>query len=210
VDAPTGDLTDRGRVLIVVENLPAPFDRRVWQEATALRDAGCQVTIICPQKKGYEQPRETVAGITILRHPSPVEARGPLGYALEYGNALLWELWLSWSVHRTSGFDVVHACNPPDTVFVLGRVHRRLSGARFVFDHHDLSPELFESKFRRRGVLWRLLSRLERSTFRTAGRVDRHERIVSRSCDQPRRHGPFACLRRAHGTRPRPRLSASS
>jgi glycosyltransferase involved in cell wall biosynthesis len=157
----------RRRVLIIVENLPAPFDRRVWQEALTLRRAGYQVSIICPTGKGYERRFERLDGVAIYRHPLPLEARGAWGYALEYGAALFWQMLLSLRIALTCGFDVIHACNPPDTIFVIATVFK-LFGKRFVFDHHDLCPELYEAKFGRRGVLWRALRRLERWTFQTA------------------------------------------
>jgi len=155
------------RVLILVENLPSPFDRRVWQEATALRDAGWTVSIVCPTGRGYEKRFERIDGIDIHRYPLPVEASGALGYALEYGAALFWSFVLSWKVFFGRGFDVVHACNPPDLFFLVGAVFK-LFGRKFVFDHHDLNPELYEAKFGRRDFLYRAMLALERWTFRTA------------------------------------------
>lgn len=156
-----------GGVLIIVENLPVPFDRRVWQEATALRDAGWTVSVICPTGKGHDARHETLEGIEIFRHGLP-EARGAAGYLLEYVWALGAQLRLSFRVARRRGFDVIHACNPPDLIFLVAAVHKILFGKRFVFDHHDLSPELFESKFGRRGPVHRVLRWLERMTFRLA------------------------------------------
>ncbi len=155
------------RILIIVENLPLPFDRRVWQEAGALRDAGAVVNIICPTGKGYETRRETIDGITIHRHPLPDEGAGPLGYMLEYGAALFWEFVLSCRIFFGPGFDVIQGCNPPDLIFLVA-LPFKLLGARFVFDHHDINPELFEAKFGRRGPFWRLLLILERLTFAAA------------------------------------------
>lgn len=157
----------RRRVLIIVENLPSPFDRRVWQEAITLRQSGYQVVIICPTGKGYEKRAEEINGIFIYRHPLAVEADGALGYALEYGSALFWEFALSLRVLFRHGFDVIHACNPPDTIFLIGGFFK-LFGKRFVFDHHDINPELYEAKFNRRDFFYRLMLFLERWTFRTA------------------------------------------
>ncbi len=154
------------RVLIIVENLPAPFDRRVWQEALTLHRAGCMVSIICPIGKGSGRRFEMLDGVAIYRHPLP-EAAGAWGYAIEYSAALVWQLLLSIRVALTRGFDVIHACNPPDTIFLIAAVFK-LFGKRFVFDHHDLCPELYEAKFGRRGALWRLQLMLERLTFQTA------------------------------------------
>ena len=155
------------RILILVENLPSPFDRRVWQEAGALRDAGHTVTIICPTGRGYEKRYEEIDGIAIHRYTLPVEASGALGYLLEYGSALAKTFALAWRVLFTRGFDVIHACNPPDLFFLIGGFFRLL-GKKFVFDHHDICPELYEAKFGRRDAFYRLLLLFERWTFRTA------------------------------------------
>ncbi|HLX78958.1 MAG TPA: glycosyltransferase family 4 protein [Burkholderiales bacterium] len=157
----------RPRVLMLVENLPSPFDRRVWQEACALRDAGYVVSIICPTGPGCERAFEAIGGIHIHRYRLPVEASGAAGYALEYAAALLQTFVLSWRVLLTRGFDIVHACNPPDLFFLVGGFFKLL-GKKFLFDHHDLGPELYEAKFGRRDFFYRLLLRLEYLTFRTA------------------------------------------
>ncbi len=155
------------RILILVENLPSPFDRRVWQEAGTLRDAGYGVSIICPTGKGCEKKHELIDGIDIWRYDLPKEGAGVLGYLVEYGAALLLTLALSLKVWWKSGFDVVHACNPPDLFFLIGGLFK-LFGKKFVFDHHDANPELYEAKFGRRDVLWKLMVGLERLTFRAA------------------------------------------
>jgi glycosyltransferase involved in cell wall biosynthesis len=160
-------LPGKQRVLIIVENLPCPFDRRVWQEARALVDAGYQVCIICPKGRGYMQSYELLEGVHIYRHPLLVEADSALGYGMEYLTSLLMELWLAIRIAFTRGFDVIHGCNPPDTIFIIARIFR-LFGKRFVFDHHDINPELYEAKFNRRDVWYRLLCRLERWTFQSA------------------------------------------
>ena len=157
----------RKRILMLVENLPSPFDRRVWQEATALRDAGYVVSIICPTGKGCERKFETIEGIDIWRYGLPLEGAGAIGYAIEYAAALLQSFALCWRVLLTRGFDVIHACNPPDLFFLIGRFFK-LFGKKFVFDHHDLGPELYEAKFGRRDFFYRLMLRLERWSFRSA------------------------------------------
>ena len=154
------------RILIIVENLPCPFDRRVWQEALALRSYGYQVSIICPKGRGFDAPYECLEGVHIYRHRL-VEADSAFGYALEYSLSLLMELWLAVRIAVTRGFDVIQACNPPDTIFIVARFFK-LFGKRFIFDHHDINPELYEAKFARRDVFYRLLCRLERWTFRAA------------------------------------------
>jgi len=155
------------RVLIIVENLPLPFDRRVWQEALALRDAGYQVSAICPKAHDFSNSYELIDGIHIYRHPLPVEADSAISYMLEYGLSLFWEFVLAIRVALERGFDIIHACNPPDTIFLIARFFR-LFGKRFIFDHHDINPELYEAKFQRRDRWYWLLLRLERWTFATA------------------------------------------
>jgi len=151
------------RVLILVENLPSPFDRRVWQEATTLRSAGYGVSIICPTGKGYEKKFESIDGIDIHRYDLPNEAEGALGYLIEYSAALFWTFLLSLRIR----FDVIHACNPPDLFFLIGGFYK-LFGKKFLFDHHDANPELYEAKFGRRGFLWKVMVWVEKLTFRTA------------------------------------------
>jgi glycosyltransferase involved in cell wall biosynthesis len=163
-----GPLAPARRVLIIVENLPSPFDRRVWQEATTLRDAGHGVAIICPTGEGYEARYEAIDGIHIYRHPLPFEADGALGYLLEYSSALWWEFVLAWRVLFRHGFDVIHACNPPDLIFLVGGFFKLLLRKKFVFDHHDINPELYEAKFGRRDLFYRLMVLCERLTFRCA------------------------------------------
>ena len=155
-------------VLIIVENLPVPFDRRVWQEATALKDAGYAVSVVCPKGRGFTLAEETISGINIYRHSLPFEASGASGYLVEYAAALFWELWLSFRVLRRHGFDVIHACNPPDLIFLVAAVHKMLFAKKFIFDQHDLNPELYEVKFGRRGLFHTLLCIFERLTFRLA------------------------------------------
>lgn len=156
------------KVLILVENLPSPFDRRVWQEATTLHDAGYTVSIICPTGKGYEKYYEEIEGIHIYRYDLPLEAEGAKGYALEYGAALWHTFRLAWKVRRERGFDVIHACNPPDLLFLIGGFFKLFCRTKFLFDHHDINPELYEAKFGRRDLFWRLMVWLERATFWTA------------------------------------------
>jgi glycosyltransferase involved in cell wall biosynthesis len=156
-------------ILIIVENLPVPFDRRVWQEAQALQVAGYGVSVICPMGKGHHQSYEELSGIHIYRHPLPIEASGAAGYLAEYSIALFWEFWLSIKVLRKHGFDAIQACNPPDLIFLIGGFYKFCFGKKFVFDQHDLNPELYEVKFgRKSGIFYRLLCLFEKLTFRCA------------------------------------------
>lgn len=156
------------RVLILVENLPVPFDRRVWQEATTLHAHGWQVSVICITGDGYEETREVVDGIYIYRYPLTTQASGALGYLAEYSAALWHTFRLAFRVRKERGFDVIHACNPPDLFFLVGGFFKIFTKTRFLFDHHDINPELYEAKFGRRDFFWRLMVWLERATFRTA------------------------------------------
>lgn len=155
------------KVLIIVENLPVPFDRRVWMEATTLHRAGAQVAIISPTGKEYTAHEETIDGIHIFRHELPADASSALGYLKEYGVALWCELRLAIKVWRRMGFDVIHACNPPDLIFLVA-LPFKLIGKRFLFDHHDINPELYEAKFGRRDVFWQLMRLFEWMTFKLA------------------------------------------
>ncbi len=167
--ASTGSRSPRPRrILFIVENLSVPFDQRVWNEATTLRAHGYEIAVICPKGMGHETAYEVIDGIHIFRHALPLEARGALAYPLEYGAALFWEFVLAWRVFFGRGFDAIHACNPPDTIFLVAAPFKILFGKKFLFDHHDLSPELYEAKFERRGFLFRLLVALERMTYRLA------------------------------------------
>jgi glycosyltransferase involved in cell wall biosynthesis len=160
--------SDQRRVLIVVENLPLPLDRRVWLEATSLTEAGYQVSIICPMGRGWDKAREEIDGVHIYRYPEPAEAHsGAIDYAREYLHALWHMFRLARVVRRERGFDVIHGCNPPDLIFLLA-LRYRLSGVRYLFDHHDVCPELFEAKFNKRGLLYQIMKIWERITFAVA------------------------------------------
>jgi len=155
-----------GKALILVENLSVPFDRRVWQESTTLRDAGWEVHVICPQGIKRDTEAEAVVdGVHIHRYPLKAATGGPAGYLQEYGTAL----WHTLRLARKIGpVDVVHACNPPDLLYLVAKVLKR-QGARFIFDQHDLCPELYLSRFDRgQDLLYRGVCALERATYRAA------------------------------------------
>lgn len=154
-----------GKILIIVENLPVPFDTRVWQEATTLAENGYTVSVICPKGKGYEKEYEKLSGVHIYRHDLRTEGRGFIGYAKEYGSALYHELRLAKKIYKEIGFDVIHGCNPPDDIYMVAK-HFRKYGVKYVFDHHDICPELFEAKFGKRGLLYKSQTWLERQTYR--------------------------------------------
>jgi glycosyltransferase involved in cell wall biosynthesis len=157
------------RILVLVENLSVPFDRRVWQESRALVEAGYEVVVICPTGSGRDTEREVeLDGVRILRYPLRAATGGPSGYLREYGLAVWHTTRLALRVRREGPVHVVQACNPPDLLF-LAALPLMLGGAKFVFDHHDLVPELFRSRFPG-GGRWLLRATLliERITFALA------------------------------------------
>ena len=161
----------KNRVLILVENLSVPFDRRVWLEARAMREAGFVVSIICPRFKN-ENPFEIIEGVNIHRYSSPPSTKSVLSFVLEFSYCLIMSFVLSLWVFFRYGFDYIHACNPPDTFFVIGLFYK-VFGVKFVFDQHDLCPEVYLAKFGedRKDLLYRALLLLEYLTYKTADRV---------------------------------------
>ena len=153
-------------ICIIVENLAVPADRRVWQEANALAEAGYSVSIICPKGSGYDRSRETLNGIEIYRHSS-FNSVGLIGHIFEYLWAFAAEFLLALRVYARTRFRVLQGCNPPDTIFLIA-LFFKLFGVRFVFDHHDLVPELCRVRFARSPLLYRLVCLAERLTFRAA------------------------------------------
>jgi len=157
--------------VIIIENMTVPPDRRVWQQARALRDDGWRVSIISPQMGAYTKARETIEGIEIYRHPLLMEARNIAGYAIEYAGALLAEMFMLLRLDLKD-IDVVQICNPPDFLFAPALLAKKIGGAKVVFDHHDLTPELLAEKTgSEHGPLLRFARWAERKTFQTADRV---------------------------------------
>lgn len=160
-----------GKVLMLVENNSYPNDPRIRRESFALRDAGYRVAVLCPRKKN-QCWREVLHGVSVYRFPFPPQGNGFFSYLLEFGFAtvmmLLYSFWVWWS----HGFDVVHAANPPDTLFVIGAFYK-LFGKRFIFDHHDLAPETYLSRFQQAqpNFIYKMLLFLEGCSFRTADLV---------------------------------------
>ena len=154
-------------ILIIVENLPVPFDRRVWQEANTLSENGAKVSIICPIMKGYTNRYEVINNIEIYRHPLPFEASGAMGYLLEYSTALFWEFWLSIKIYSKQKFHVIHGCNPPDLIFMVAFFFKFL-GVKYVFDHHDINPELYIAKYDKKGLFYMLMLFFEKLTYKIA------------------------------------------
>ena len=155
------------KILIIVENLPVPFDTRVWKEACALRDAGYEVSVLSPRGKGYTRSYEKLEGVHIYRHPMPREGSGAFGYVWEYGWALFWEFLYTWWIFLTRGFHCIQGCNPPDDVFLVAWPFK-LFGVKYIFDHHDANPELYLSKYERRDALYKIQVWLEKMTYRSS------------------------------------------
>lgn len=154
------------KILIIVENLPVPFDTRVWQEATTLVENGYGVSVICPKGKGYDKEYEFLKGVHIYRHDLPTEGNGALGYAREYYCALREEYRLAKKIYKERGFHVIHGCNPPDDIYIVAKRFKKY-GVDYVFDHHDICPELFEAKFgKKTGLFYMSQLWLERNTYK--------------------------------------------
>ncbi len=154
-----------GKVLIIVENMPVPFDSRVWKEACTLRDNGYAVTVLSPQGKGYRRVHEMLEGVHIYRHPMPKEAHSARGYVWEYSCALFWQFLYTWWIFLRRGFHVIQGCNPPDDIFLVA-LPFKLFGVKYIFDHHDANPELYYSKYEKKDFLYKVQAWLERLTYR--------------------------------------------
>jgi glycosyltransferase involved in cell wall biosynthesis len=170
------------RILIIVQNLPVPFDRRVWLECQALTSAGQHVTVVCPKGSG-DPDYEVVQGVEVYKYRPYAPGGSKAGFIAEYAYSFAATAWLTLKARRSGRFAVVQACNPPDIFWPIALVLRALDGSKFVFDHHDLCPELYESRFPTGPKLpYRALRALERRTHRTADHViatnDSYRRIA--------------------------------
>jgi glycosyltransferase involved in cell wall biosynthesis len=152
------------KILIIVENIPVPFDQRVWKEGLALHEAGYDVSILSRKGKGCEDGYEFREGIHIYRHPMPKESNSALGYLWEYGCALFWETLFSWWIYFRRGFHVIQGCNPPDDIFLVAWPFK-LFGVKYIFDHHDVNPELYLAKYERKDLFYKIQLWLEKMTF---------------------------------------------
>lgn len=156
------------RVLILVQNLPVPLDRRVWQEALALHAAGYDVHVVCPRTCDYPQRYELHSGIHIYRYSPGPEARRTVAYLGEYAIAIAAQLWLALRIRLRGRVHIVHICNPPDLLFLVA-LPLVAAGARLIYDHHDVTPELMIAKGQPEGgLLVRLMKFFERLTYRCA------------------------------------------
>ena len=138
-------IPSKKRVLMLLENNSYPEDGRVRREAKVLVDAGYEVSVICPKESG-DAFYESINGVRVYRFPEPPAANGFLGYIWEYGYSMTATFFMSLYVFLRRGFDVVHTHNPPDTFVVIVALYK-LFGKRFVYDHHDLAPEMYYARF---------------------------------------------------------------
>jgi glycosyltransferase involved in cell wall biosynthesis len=158
------------RVLIIVQNLPVPTDRRVWLECQALVGAGYRVSVVCPKGPG-DPSYQLLEGVHLHKYEPPPPTTGVASFAYEFASCWAKTARLVLRAARREGFDVIQTCNPPDTYFALAWPFKLL-GRPFVFDQHDLCPEVYLSRFDRPSpVLWRGLRVLEWLTYRTADHV---------------------------------------
>ena len=159
------------RVLIIVQNLPVPFDRRVWLECQALVAAGFEVSVVCPKGKG-DPAYEVIDSVRLYKYRPYAPGGSKIGFINEYVYSFLATARLTLKARRSGRFRVLQACNPPDIFWPIALLLRALDRTRFVFDHHDLCPELFQSRFPDGPRLpYRGLLALERRTHRTADHV---------------------------------------
>ncbi len=156
---------------MLIENISFPWDRRMRHLGLALQKAGYEVRVICPKGENQDQSSfEVYEGIRVYRYPMLYQASGGLGYLLEYPWAFLCVTLLSLWVWMRDGFDIIHSANPPDIFFLLAWPFKLL-GKKYVYDQHDVCPELYESKFERRGFTHRALLLFEKLSYRTADLV---------------------------------------
>lgn len=155
-------------ILFIVENNSVPRDIRVWSEALAAKEYGYDVSVICPvHKKSAPKKYEEIEGIHIYRHPMQIEAHRATGFFLEYFSALFWELFLSVRLYLKKPFHIIHSANPPDHVFILALLFKPF-GVKYIFDHHDITPETYVAKFGSKGIFYKALQLMEKATFKTA------------------------------------------
>lgn len=159
----------KARALILIENLPLAHDRRVTAEAQALTEDGYHVTVICPSER--DRPLlDCINGVDVYSYPAPAQGRGSLGYLWEFAYSMIASFRLARLVYKRGAFDVIHACNPPDTFFLIGKYYKALYGIPFIFDHHDISPELYSIRFNRKpgSFVYKALLWLEKCSFNAA------------------------------------------
>jgi len=155
----------KNKVLIIVENNGFLSDERVLKEAFALDQNGYDVSVLCPRDHTSESWYERVNGVHVYRHPIWKAGDGRLGYVCEYSSALFWETLFAWWIYFSRGFHVIQGCNPPDLIVLVAAPFKPL-GVKYIFDHHDVNPELYVAKYNKRGAVFKVLTYLEKLTFK--------------------------------------------
>ncbi|MBU1053722.1 MAG: glycosyltransferase family 4 protein [Proteobacteria bacterium] len=155
-------------ILFIVENNSVPRDVRVWSEALAAKEYGYDVSVICPvHKKSAPEKYEQLEGVDIYRHPMPIEASGRADFFLEYISALFWEITLSIKLYFKKPFHIIHSANPPDHIFIIALIFK-IFGVKYIFDHHDITPETYVAKFGAKNIIYKILMFMEKATFKTS------------------------------------------
>jgi len=157
-------------ILFIVENNSVPHDFRVWNEAEAVKEFGYEVSVICPKNKRSSETYVNIDGIEIYRHINPFDGTGKLSFIFEYLNACIWEILFSVYIYFKKPFHLIHAANPPDHIFIIALLFK-IFGVKYLFDHHDISPENYVAKFRRKDMFFNILMMMERLTFMIANAV---------------------------------------
>jgi glycosyltransferase involved in cell wall biosynthesis len=158
-------------ILFIVENNSAPSDIRVWRETKTAKQAGYAVSVISPKNKKYPRSHEVMEGIEIYRHPAYKSKKGKFNQVVEYVNAIFWEFIFCIRVIIKKRFDIVHGANPPDHLFILGIIFK-IFGVKYIFDHHDLAPELYAYKFGgEKNLIFRILRLMEKLSCKTSNAI---------------------------------------
>ena len=190
----------RGRILIIVQNLPVPFDRRVWLECGTLTDAGFQVAVVCPKGPG-DPSFAVVDGVELYKY-RPYAPGGPkVSFVAEYLYSFVATLWLTIKAAQKGRFDAIQSCNPPDIFWPIGVLFRLVHGSRFVFDHHDLCPETYKVRFPDGTPLHPQSAALPGAPHHPLRRSRRlHQRLVPGYRHRTQRRRPRKCHRGPHRT----------
>lgn len=173
---------NKKHVLFIVENATIPYDPRVWREAQTVREWGYEVSIISPKGKSAFRNFENINGIDIYRHPTKSNCKSKSAFIFEYINALFWQLFLTIRIYLKKPFGILHAANPPDTIFLIALLFK-LFRVKYIFDHHDLSPELYLIRFsRKKDLVYKTLILFEKISCKLANAVistnESYKRIV--------------------------------
>jgi glycosyltransferase involved in cell wall biosynthesis len=169
-DEKQGAPSPQKHILFIVENATVPLDVRVWAEALAAKEWGYETTVLCPKAREYTKSFETIQGIKIYRHPRFSAGGKTFSFIVEYISALFWEIFFSFRIYMKTPFHLIHGANPPDHLFLVAGLLKPF-GVKFLFDHHDLSPETYVAKFKRKGLFHNLLLLLEKINFKVADAV---------------------------------------